>query len=98
MSEIRITWKDFAFATLSLILVSLISFIFLLLLFFLFSSPFGFILGALGFWSIFVFATLGLGFLSFWYIVYAFLKEFFDKKKESASSSDFTLDRIKEAK
>jgi hypothetical protein len=52
----------------------------------------------LGFWSIFVFATFGLGFLSFWYIIYFCLKEFFDKKEDSASSSDFTLDRIKEAK
>jgi hypothetical protein len=98
MSEIRVTLKDILFAILSLIIVSLISIIFFLLLFFLFSSPFGFILGALGFWSIFVFATIGLGFLSFWYIIYSFLKEFFDKKEDSDSSRDFTLDRIKEAK
>lgn len=97
MSEIRVTLTDVVFAILSLGIVSLISIIFLLLLFFLFSSPFGFILGALGFWSIFVFATFGLGFLSFWYITYFFLKELFDKKKDSASSSDFTLDRIKES-
>lgn len=99
--EIKVTGKDIFLAFGALILVILISLIFLFVIFAFFSPLLGIILAAIGF-SITGFVLLGsliIGLLGFWYIVYAFLKELFDKKSNSSSdSSSFTLDRIKEAK
>ncbi|VVC03779.1 Uncharacterised protein [Candidatus Bilamarchaeum dharawalense] len=97
------TSKDILYAAASLAVIIILAVVVVAAIIFLFAfgSPIILLGSIFGLGIVGLFWLVGILFamVSFWYILYALMKYFFDKKEEPGSSSktSYTIDRIKKS-
>ncbi|MFH1785000.1 MAG: hypothetical protein ABH842_01095 [Candidatus Micrarchaeota archaeon] len=101
MDKIKLSSNDllFAAAALSVILIIAVFVVVAILVLFTIGSPFVLFSTILGFGVFGIFALIGLAIatISFWYVIYAFIKNYFDGNDDIKSTKNYSINRIKKS-